>query len=42
MPTNEFPINILINGLKITLENPKSLKDNLYSIYSEFKEEIYY
>lgn len=41
MPTTEFPINILANGIKITSENPKSLKDNLHQIYQEFKEDDY-
>jgi len=30
MPTQDFPTNILLNGIKITSENPKTLKANLY------------
>lgn len=40
-PTKTFPVPILQNGIKITNEPPKGLKNNLARTFHEVKEEFY-
>jgi len=34
MPTDRFPVNILQNGIKLTIEPPKGLKNNINNSYA--------
>jgi dynein heavy chain len=39
MPTEKFPVAILQNGLKVTVEPPSGIKANLFRTYASFNED---